>query len=265
LNNDKSKYSLIKLNPNIDAKYISDHNIKLQSDISNIDKDIQSIQSDISDIDNLILSNQNMINSKELIIKSNNDYIFNKKNNMLKLIEQINQLNQIKLSKRIINIDDNLYDFDTNFESIIELKKTELKQLNLDLSAINKYLVSATIKNLLKSRDKIIFDYETLISSNTDLIYNSLNQLKISKYIKSEFDETIDIITDTLNIVLNKNQSEPSKHIVIKRYEQMNMKYEDYQHKLSDKEDLDICIEQTKQHIFESEQTSQISLAHWFG
>lgn len=162
-----------------------------------------------------LLSELSLINSKNKIINDNQLYKISNK----KLDEELNNYKQEKsqLLSEIINTN--------NTNDIIN---NEIDELQSDIDDIIKYQNNKKIIKKLESEEKIKTEYNNLLESSTDFVYSSLSSLKNTNYNKSAFDESIDAILETLNIIFNRSSN---KHSIINKYDEFNkfkIEYDEY-------------------------------------
>ena len=168
-----------------------------------------------------------MIYRKDEITQANTDYKNQLKTQLNDLIERIDGLKQSKYKLR-----SNLKQSDQSNDEL----NTELIELNEQKSSIESYLGSENVVKYLKSENKITSDYENLMKSSTDYVYNKLNELKSLKTIKESFKSDIDEIIDTLNMIFNKPVK--TKHSTILKYEQLEIFKKKYNDQISELEDI---------------------------
>jgi DNA repair exonuclease SbcCD ATPase subunit len=175
---------------------------------------------------NQILSKIRTLNTqrKDLLLNKVNDTLdiinnkLNSKNIEIKSIsEQIIKL-ELELdleNKQILNIGD--IDFLINRKSQIKLIHIpndliieDINDLEIELYNIEQFINNPDTIKKNNSITKITSDYKQFIDSNTDLVYIKLNNLKIIRD-TDEFNNEIEQIIDTLDIILTKNKKTKGK------------------------------------------------------
>jgi len=221
LNKLKQNFPIIKIDPKI-TKF--NQNQLLKTKEAELNKLSTNILTDQLFIIQKQLNDLNLLSKSDIIIKSNyqnKDLIKQKLN---KICTSIDDLNTQKQNKHLINISPDL----------TLINQTEkLDDLNNNLFELDNYFESNNVKQMLRTKLKLITDYNNLMSSNTDIIYESLNKLKTIEYNREEYLEIIDSIIDTLNIVLKKETT--NKHIIIKRYDILMKQQSEYDNKINEK------------------------------
>ena len=191
---------------------ISDKQTQLVNDTKKYQKQIKSLK---------------LVSKSDSISQSNTDY----KNQQRTLYNHLSDcISELKQSNTIL-------------QSQITLSNKSNEELNLELSELNDcneniqtYIKSDKTQKYLKSENKIKSDYEHLMRSSTDFVYEKLNNMK-SLNIKDKeiLNSEIDEIIDTLNIILNKTVQ--IKHSTIQKYDKLiifKTKYDDQNTKLEE-------------------------------
>ena len=225
----KQVYHLIKTN-NLNIDIANKNKSLLENDLNELYDKIDKSKLKITNYKKL-LKKLNLINDKESIENNNN---INKEELKSKQSLMFEQLNDLILQKQQLtnNIDDSV-DYNDIDDKIIDYK-SKIKE-------INKYLENNDNLEIIKSFSDIENKYNSLVSSSIDYVYNTLETLKETKYNKTNFNENIDQIKDTLDIIHNKPTNK--KHILIDKYEKINKFNKEYQSKENEYNELTILIE----------------------
>ena len=172
---------------------------------------------------------------KNLNKEINSYKCFNGKN-IIELIKQINdEINSLEVKKQLKEKDiqkiDYIYD-----DLLIEKQNVSIKIKN-----INKEIQLLELNEILSNKKQIIARYNNFINDKNKQLDESLIILKKSindKQLNKEYlNELIDEITDTINILLVKNNI--NNHKIIKKYEELQFLENNYNKLIEEKEVFD--------------------------
>lgn len=184
--------------------------IILTSNIDKINKQINKLS--------IQIKNLKLLDQKDAIIDANNIYHIETENKLKSLMDEINVLIIQKQNIQLIKIPDDL---------TLDILNNNSQNYHSCLDEINNFLTDIRTKKILDSSNKINSNYKKLMTSSVDLIYTKLNELKTLREDEENFNNEIDEIIDTLNIVLNR--SKDSKPLIVTKYEELldfNILYE---------------------------------------
>jgi DNA repair exonuclease SbcCD ATPase subunit len=243
LSTKKQSIMLTNIDGNLSIKDITQNIMKLENEILTLDIEIDKLLTDETNIKTKI-NQLTSIKRETEIIQQNKEYQEKQKNDLSKIFKLINDHTILKQSKQFIQIDP---------DCTLENLNVELNDASEKLEVINKYLNNSDTIQMLKIKNKLIDDYENLMNSNTDHVYSSLNKLKNGEYIRESFNETIDDIKDTLDLIFKRSNN----HVLIKKYEKLQEQLKIYDSQISDKDQLVKNIDDINNDIIKVESNNK--------
>jgi DNA repair exonuclease SbcCD ATPase subunit len=241
----KQSYHLIKTN-NLSIDIANKNKLLLQNDLNELYDKIDKSKVKITNHKKL-LKELNLINDKESIYNNNTNHKEELKNKQLIMFEQLNDL---ILQKQQLNNNIGDIEYDDIDDKILNYK-SKIKELE-------KYLQNKDNLELLQSFNDIENKYKSLVSSSIDYVYNTLDTLKESKYNKDNFNDNIDQIKDTLDIIFNKPTNK--KHKLIDKYDIINKFNKEYQLKENEYNEFIILKDNLINHKNNFEEMKKIEI-----
>jgi DNA repair exonuclease SbcCD ATPase subunit/DNA repair exonuclease SbcCD nuclease subunit len=212
----KQSFCLSKINSNLNMTQIQTKISELNEQLDQSTKKKLSLIKSLEILDERISEMDPIISKKEQIIESNTKYQNDQKRSISEINVKLSELNftKIVLMSKIIQSDQN--HIGAHIGTIDELENLKLEHLT--------FINNPDVPQLLKSKNKIISNYNKFNQSQKDSIYELLEEIKTNQFIQDELNERIDTIKNILDYLLNPN-SNPNQNIIVKRYNLL-MKFE---------------------------------------
>ena len=198
----KQSCKIIKINPLETLEKLNILLIENTIKKDNFDIELSKLKLEHKKYNNLII-NLTLLKRKEQIINNNQQYQQNQKLLQSNLIEE-SKLILSKKNKLLVEL--NIINSDISLEQHIN-----------ELTILNQYIDINTVIN----KNKIILNYEKFITSQKNLVFELLDELKIKDYEENDNNNILNIIIDTLHTLLNPEQNTNKKNIIIEQYEKL--------------------------------------------
>ena len=201
----KQSLCLTKINSNLTMDQIVSKISELKHQLSENIKNKLSLEKSLETLDEKINQTEVIISKKDKIIESNTKY----QNDIRKSISETNSKLSVLGTEKI-----NLISKKIQIQTILtidELEKSKLEHL--------AFINNPDVPQLLKSKNKIISDFNKYNQSQKDLIYEILEDIKNNNYEQDRLNEQIETIKNILDYLLNtKSESVKDPNKIVKRY-----------------------------------------------